>query len=133
MNLRDPAETRDILLSESNKPSWIIDGLGPLKIIEDRFKKSDLVIVIRIPLWVNLLWAVKRQIKSIFVSRKELPTGSNEASLINSIKLFKNIWNVQHGLWLQLDRIFLRDEYKHKVKYVSSLSALNYIIKNGLN
>lgn len=124
MKLRDPAETRRILIEESEKNEWIIDGLGPLKIIEDRFQKSDLVIVIRIPLWRNLWWMFKRQIKSVFVARTELPENSKEASFSQTVKLLKNIWNVENGLWLQLDRIFQRPVYQGKVIYLRSLKQM---------
>jgi hypothetical protein len=106
--------------------------LGPLKIIEDRFQKSDLILVIRIPIWRNLIWVLKRQLKSIFVTRSELPTNSREASLQQTWKLLTNIRSVQSGLWLQLDRIFLRDLYKNKVRYIKSVKELNRIARFGL-
>lgn len=124
MKLRNPNETRQILLQKSLQGEWIIDGLGPLKIIEDRFQKSDLVIVIRIPLWRNLWWMIKRQIKSVFKARSELPENSEEASLSQTIKLFKNIWSVENGLWPQLDRIFQRPTYKGKIVYLKSVKQL---------
>lgn len=51
---------------------WIIDGFGPLKIIESRFQKSDVVVFIRFPLWRNYWWCFKRQIKGLFFRRSEL-------------------------------------------------------------
>ncbi|MEQ1721592.1 MAG: AAA family ATPase [Pseudobdellovibrio sp.] len=133
MVLREPNETRQILLDISNQSEWIIDGLGPLKIIEDRFQKSDLVLVIRIPLWRNLIWLVKRQFKSIFVARAELPVHSQEASLLQTWKLLTNIRSVQTGLWPQLDRIFLRDIYINKVRYIKRVEELNRLSRIGLS
>jgi adenylate kinase family enzyme len=132
MVLRNPDETRQILSDISNQSNWIIDGLGPLKIIEDRFQKSDLILVIRIPLWRNLVWVLKRQVKSVFVTRAELPNNSREASLQQTWKLLTNIRSVQSGLWLQLDRIFLREIYKNKVQYIKSVKELNRIARIGL-
>ncbi|MBY0553903.1 hypothetical protein K2P97_05185 [bacterium] len=133
MKLRDPSETRKVLVEYSLGHEWIIDGLGPLKIIEDRFQKSDLVLVIRIPFWRNVLWVIKRQVKSLFSPREELPKNSKEASFEQTVKLFRNMWNVQNGLWVQLDRIFLRDIYKNKVRYIRSVVELNKILVNGLD
>jgi adenylate kinase family enzyme len=132
MLLRNPDETRQILSDISNQDEWIIDGLGPLKIIEDRFQKSDLILVIRIPLWRNLVWFLKRQVKSVFVTRAELPNNSREASLQQTWKLLTNIRSVQSGLWLQLDRIFLREIYKNKVQYIKSVNELNRMARIGL-
>lgn len=133
MKLRDPTETRKVLIEYSLGDEWIIDGLGPLKIIEDRFQKSDLVLVIRIPFWRNVLWIFKRQLKSLFFPREELPENSKEATFEQTVKLFRNMWNVQNGLWIQLDRIFLRDIYKNKVRYIRSVRELNKILVNGLD
>lgn len=128
MKLRDPAETRRILQDVSHQQQWIIDGLGPLKIIEDRFQKSDLIIFIQFPIWINYWWAIKRQIKGIFVRRKELPEDCFEATLPQTYKLFKNIWNVHHGLWPQLEQIFKKDIYKDKVIYIKRPQDLeNYV------
>ncbi|MGZ3692292.1 MAG: hypothetical protein ACXVAX_12360 [Pseudobdellovibrio sp.] len=129
MKLRDPAETREKLLEISNRSEWIIDGLGPLKIIEDRFQKSDLVICIRIPLVLNFWFMVKRQLKALFIRREELPPGNFEATPLQTYRLIKNIWNVQHGLWKQLDRIFLNEIYKDKVIYLKSVREMSEFLK----
>ena len=47
MKLRDPADTRKILELKSNDDAWVIDGFGPLKIIENRFQKADVVVFVR--------------------------------------------------------------------------------------
>ena len=132
LKLRDPSETRNLLIAVADRFEWIIDGIGPLKIIEDRFIKSDLVIFIRLPLWRNYYWCLLRQWESIFVRRQELPDSCSEASISHTLKLFKTIWNVHNGLWPQLDRIFLKDVYKNKVIYIRSLSELNRVYKMGI-
>lgn len=133
MKLRNPDETRKILEEVANQNIWIIDGFGPLKIIEDRFQKSDVVIFIRFPLWRNYWWCIKRQIKALFARRPELPEGCFEATIPQTLKLFKTIWNVHHGMWPQLDRIFLQDIYKNKIVYVRNLAELNTLYKAGIS
>ncbi|GIL18683.1 MAG: hypothetical protein BroJett040_24340 [Oligoflexia bacterium] len=118
MKLRDPQETIKILEAVANQDQWIIDGFGPLRIIEDRFRKSDLIIFIRIPLWKTYWWCAKRQVRGLFVRRPELPPGCFESTLPQTLKLIQTIWNVHFKMWPQLDRIFARDEYKDKVIYM---------------
>lgn len=132
MKLRDPGETRKILEEKSEDKEWIIDGFGPLKIIESRFQKSDVVVFIRFPLWRVYWWCIKRQIKGLFTRRSELPEGCFESTFSQTFKLFKTIWNVHFGMWPQLDRIFLRETYRGKIVYVRSLRDLNRIYKEGL-
>lgn len=133
MRLRDPTETRKILEKVANHDEWIIDGFGPLKIVEDRFQKSDAVVFIRFPLWRIYLWCIKRQIKGLFIRRAELPGGCFESTVPQTIKLFRTIWNVHFGMWPQLDRIFLQNMYKNKIIYVRNLAELNKIYKDGIS
>ncbi len=132
MKIREPAETRKILEDVSNREVWIIDGFGPLRIIEDRFQKSDVVVFIRFPLWRNYWWCIKRQIKGLFFRREELPEGCFESTFGQTMKLGKTIWNVHHGMWPQLDRIFLQNIYKNKIIYIRNLSELKKIYNSGI-
>lgn len=132
MRLRDPSETRKILEDISNKDEWIIDGFGPLKIIESRFQKSDVVVFIRFPLWRNYWWCFKRQMKGLFFRRSELPAGCFESTIPQTAKLIKTIWNVHFGMWPQLDRIFLQDIYKNKIVYIRNLAELKKVFDTGV-
>ena len=135
MRIRDPNETRKILEEIACQEEWIIEGLGPLKIIESRLKKSDVIILIRLPLWQSYYWGLKRQLWGFFSrqQRTELPPNSNEFTFKQSLKLARTIWNVHHGLWPQLDRILSREHYKNKVKIVRRLSELKYLFKMGID
>lgn len=130
MRLRNPDETRRMLTEISNLNSWIIDGVGPLKIIEDRFQKSDLIICIRIPLGRNYWYMLKRQFLGLFMRRSELPRDCFESTPAQTLKLIQNIWNVQKGLWRQLDRIFLEEKYVNKVIYLKSQQEVDDYIRN---
>ena len=133
MRLRDPIETRKILEEVAKQKIWIIDGFGPLKIIEKRFQSSDLIVFIRFPLWKNYWWCIKRQMKGLFVRRSELPEGCFESTVPQTIKLFTTIWNVHYGMWPQLDRIFLNEMYKNKIIYIRNLSELKKIYILGVS
>lgn len=132
MRLRDPAETREILKDVSNNDKWIIDGFGPLKIIEDRFQKADVVIFIQFPLWRNYWWCFKRQVKGFYSRRLELPAGCFESTIPHTIKLMKTIWNVHFGMWPQLDRIFAQEIYRKKIFYIRTLGDFNRILSSGV-
>lgn len=120
LKLKNPNETRAELLGISLRQQWIIDGFGPLNIIEDRFQKSDLIIFIKLPLPLVYWWMTKRQLKALFVRRKELPENCFEATPKQTYKLIKNIYNVHTGMWPQLDRIFKKDMYKNKILFLKS-------------
>ena len=132
MHLRDPAETREILNDVSNNEKWIIDGFGPLKIIEDRFQKADVVVFIRFPLWRNYWWCLKRQLKGIYSRRPELPAGCFESTIPQSVKLVKTIWNVHFDMWPQLDRIFTHEKYSKKIVYIRTLDEFKRIFDSGV-
>jgi adenylate kinase family enzyme len=125
---RDPDETRAVLTDVADSYSWIIDGLGPLKILEERLQKSDLIIVLRPPLWKLYVHLVIRQFKGLFKRRPELPEGCFESTPSQTLKMVKTIWNVEHGLWPQLDRIFKQDIYKDKLIQVFTEDELNNLI-----
>lgn len=132
MKLRDPSETRKILEEVAEQDQWIIDGFGPLKIIESRFQKADIVVFIRFPLWRNYWWCLKRQVKGFFVKRAELPEDCFESTWSQSLKLGKTIWNVHFGMWPQLDRIFQQEIYRNKIVYVHNWAQLRRLSEMGL-
>lgn len=132
MQLRDPAETRQILTDVSNREKWIIDGFGPLKIIEDRFQKADVVVFIRFPLWRSYWWCFKRQMRGFFFRRPELPADCFESTLPQTVRLVKTIWNVHFGMWPQLDRIFKQEIYCKKIVYIRTLTDFREIFDYGV-
>ena len=124
---REPSETRRILSEISQHEEWIIDGLGPLKILEERMQRADLVVVLR-PSLPTLYWRFfKRQIKGLFLRREELPENCFEATPAHTIRMIKTIWNVHFGFWKQMDRILKTDDYRNKVistKYIGEIQIL---------
>ena len=52
---------------------WVIDGWGDWTSIEQRFSLADTIIMVDLPLRYHYWWSLKRQLKSIFQSREDLP------------------------------------------------------------
>ena len=133
MRLRPQDETRQILRDAAGSESWLIDGFGPLNTIESRFEKADLIVFLRLPLWLNYWWCLKRQFKGIYSRRPELPENCFEATIPQTIRLFHSISNVYHGMWPQLDRIFAKPELHSKVRVIRSKAELDVFLKNPEN
>lgn len=132
MKIRPHKESISLLRDVQNQSAWIIDGYGPLDIIEERFKLADRIIFIDFPLWRHFWWCTKRQIQNLWSVRKELPEGCSERSLEHSIKLYKNIWKSHKLMRPELLRIFGREHLKSKMIYVRTMGDWNRLFKNGL-
>ena len=132
MQIRPFAESIEILSKIQDGESWIIDGFGPLDIIEKRFAKADLILFIDGPLWRHYWWCTKRQIQSLWSPRKELPEGCDEVSLAHTMKLYKTLWRVHKQMRPELLRIFARENNKNKVIHVRTLREWQQIYRCGL-
>lgn len=120
MKIRPHKESIQQLQAIQQQSDWIIDGYGPLDIIEERFKLADKIIFIDFPLWRLMWWCTKRQVQNLWSVRPELPAGCSERNLQHSIKLYKNIWKAHKLMRPELLRIFTRQELKSKMVYVNS-------------
>ncbi|WP_373999344.1 hypothetical protein [Bdellovibrio bacteriovorus] len=133
MNIRPHKESISILTDVQNRDAWIIDGYGPLDIIEKRFRAADRVIFIDFPLWRHYWWCTKRQIQNLWSRREELPEGCNEATWAHTKKLYKTLWQVHTKMRPELLRIFARENLKGKVIYVRTLREWNEIFTHGVS
>lgn len=124
LKLQDPSITRKKILEITSQASWILDGIGPLNILEQRLLEADRIIFIRIPLWRSYLWCLKRQMGAIIRPRAELPADCFEATPAHTWKLLSHIKNVHNGLWPQLDRIFQGELYRTKLLYLRSVAEI---------
>ncbi len=130
MKIRAHIETIKALREAALQSSWIIDGYGPLDIIEERFLNADYIIFIDLPLWLHYVWAAKRQIQNIWSSRPELPEGCHEASLSQSIKLFKTLRVVHQKMRPELLKIFSREHLKTKMIFIHNMKDFKEVSKN---
>jgi len=133
MKSRPIDETRKILNEVTESEKWIIDGFGPLDVMEKRFLNADLIVFVDFPLWRHYWWCTKRQIKSFWSPRKELPEGCNEASMAHTLRLYKILWRVHQQIRPQLLEIFSRPEVAPKVIPIENLVSWNQFYKNGFS
>ena len=120
LSIRPYKETIDILLHVQAQESWIIDGYGPLDILEQRFKVADRIILCDPPIYKNYYRLLKRQLKNIFFPRQELPLGANELNWQHTIKLFKTIHQQHSKMRPELLRILNREENKKKLDHLKN-------------
>ena len=132
MQIRPHVETIKILSDIQEEETWLIDGYGPLDIIEKRFGLADTIIFIDFPLWRHYWWSLKRQITSLWNPRKELPEGCFEANVQQTYKLFRTIWKVHTKMRPELLRILNRPQLRDKVRSVRSYNQFKKICEGGI-
>lgn len=129
LKFRPFTESIQLLKLEQVKPKWIIDGFGPLDILEERLKLADQIIMIDLPIATHYFWAFKRILKNIFMNqRSELPPNSSERNWNHIIKLFKTIHQVHTKMRPEMLRILSRDAYKQKTLLIQNTKDLNRLM-----
>lgn len=126
LKFRPFKESIALLRTEQAKPKWIIDGFGPLDILEERLKLADQIIMIDLSIYTHYLWAFKRVLKLLIIGqRPELPAGSPERDFKHIIKLFKTIHQVHTKMRPEMLRILSRDNFKQKTIIITTTADLN--------
>lgn len=129
LKFRPFTESIQLLKLEQAKPKWIIDGFGPLDILEERLKLADQIIMIDLPIATHYFWAFKRVLKNIFMNqRSELPPNSSEKNWNHIVKLFKTIHQVHTKMRPEMLRILSRDAYKQKTQLIQNIKDLNRLM-----
>ena len=132
MIIRPLQETRSLLNEIVSEEQWIIDGFGPLDLLEARFQIADRIILVDLPLWRHYWWLFKRQMKTIWRPRPELPLGCRETSLLHVFKLIKTVWRIHYKMRPELLRILGRPDLKPKVIIIQNLKAWNKLFETGI-
>ena len=132
MKIRPHVESIEILRAVQAKPRWLIDGYGPLDILVERLKASDKIVFIDFPIWRHYWWCTKRQLSNAFSRREELPEGCDEATLAQTRKLYKTLWQVHTKMRPELKRILARPEIKERLIVVETLSEFQRLLRMGL-
>lgn len=133
LKMRPLDETRNILLDITKQEKWIIDGFGPLDLLEPRLEQADVVIMIDMPLWLHFFWFIKRQGLILFKPRTELPTGCSEFSFRHTVKIFRTMIKVHKLMRHELLRILHRASLNTKVIYIKNRSQLQFAANHGLH
>lgn len=121
MRIRPHQDSIAQIRSVQAQVSWIIDGYGPLDILQERLDQADLIIFVDFPIWRHYWWCTKRQIKNIWSPRQELPKDCNELTWAHTKKLFKNLWQVHSKMRPELIRILKTKKLVSKVKWIRTL------------
>ena len=111
---------------------WMIEGYGPLDLIEKRFQLADRVIYIDFKLWRHLWWCTKRQIKNLWSPRLELPEGCDEVTFQQTIRLYQSVLREHKKMRPELLRIFARDNLKHKMIFIRTYAQWQRLFRHGI-
>ena len=114
------------------RESWIIDGFGPLDILEKRLQLADQIVFIDFPLRRHFWWCAKRQIENIWLPRTEIPEDCNEATWSQTMKLFKSVWNVHYLMRPELLKILHRPNNEKKLISVTNLQQWNALFHQDI-
>jgi adenylate kinase family enzyme len=121
LQIRNMPLVREELERVQKSDQWIIDGNGPLDMLERRFELSDQIFLVDPPLWANIFWLTYRQIKNIIFPRAELPHGSSELNWKHIKKSYRTLWTAYKKMRPELRRMLDRKEFKNKVIIVSKV------------
>lgn len=132
MVIRPLPETRDFLNAITAQDKWLVDGFGPLDILEKRFALADQIVFIDLPLWRHQWWTIKRQISNLWSRRPELPKDCNERDWEHTKKIFKTLRQVDSKMLPELRRILNRDTNKYKTIFIQDLDQWNRLYSAGL-
>lgn len=132
MKIRTQSETKSIIEDISRQEKWIVDGFGPLDILEKRFAQADAIVMIDFPLWRHYWWCSKRQISNLWTRREELPPGCSELSWTHTIKLFKTLKQIHTKMRPELLRILNRPHNLGKTIFIRTLQDWQCLEQKGL-
>ena len=131
MQIRPHRESIQMLTEIQNRDDWIIEGYGPLDMIEKRFQAADKIIYIDFPIARHYWWCAKRQLKNAFSQREELPEGCNEFTWAQTKKLYRSIGQEYKKMRPELLRILER-KHAGKVLFIRTYSEYKQLSLTGL-
>lgn len=132
MKIRAQAETKAAIEKVTQQEKWIVDGFGPLDILEKRFASADSIVMIDFPLWRHYWWCAKRQVSNLWSRRQELPEDCSEISWDHTRKLLKTLKQIHTKMRPELLRILDRPENKNKTILIRTLQEWKNLDLQGL-
>lgn len=112
---------------------WLIDGYGPLDLLEPRLQRAERIVFVDFPRWRHLWWLTKRQLRLLVARRRtEFPEGSDERSWRHIRKLYKTLLGMDRGMNPELRRILARPSYAGRVIHVRSLAEWKRVHRDGV-
>ncbi len=129
---RSSQESSVLIKTIEKQDSWLIDGYGPLDLLENRFALADAIVFVDLPIHLHFWWTLKRQMKILWSPRAELPQDCDEFNFSHSKRLFKSILNMHQKMRPELLRIFAKDHLKKKTVHISSRQEWQRCYQQGL-
>lgn len=118
LNIRKLSEIREYLKGIENKKTWIIDGYGPLDMLENRFKSADQIVFLNRNLALNFLMLSFRVAKNFFSPRDELPLGSTERNYKHIRRQYKTLWSMYFVMKPEMLKLLNKEQIKNKVVFI---------------
>lgn len=126
LQIRPHPETISEILNIQISDKWIIDGYGPLDILQDRLRAADCIVMLDLPIQWNYLFACKRILTLLWKKKRlELPEGSSERNLFHLYRLFKSIHQTETKMRPEMLRILKRSGLAEKTIIVRNRQSLN--------
>ncbi len=113
------SEAHAKLLAESR---WIIDGWGDFDAIEERFNRSDTIVLVDYSMWRHYWWAIKRQFMCLFRPRVDGPPGC--PMLPMTLPLLRMLWAIDKYAMPRLRTLVAAQRDKKKVFHIRTLADL---------
>lgn len=123
---RDFSSAHAKLLKE---PRWIIDGWGGFDAIEERFCRSDTIVLVDYPLWRHYWWALKRQFMCLFRPRIDGPPGCPMLPMTWS--LLKMLWYIDRHAMPRLRSLVKAYRDQKRVVEIHTLADLSSFFREA--
>jgi adenylate kinase family enzyme len=86
-----PQDETTVILNEwATRDAWIIDGFGPMPVIERRLDRADTIVHVDFPFWRHLWWSAKRQL----ASRLRRTAWGGQERAPSTVRLFQTLRRV---------------------------------------
>ncbi|MGE0762556.1 MAG: flagellar protein FlaR [Bdellovibrionales bacterium] len=133
MRIRPHAESIAELRCVQAQESWLIDGYGPLDILEERLRLANKIVFLDWPLWHHYWWCSKRQVKNLWSRRVELPADCNENGWVQVLKSYRSLWQVHQKMRPEMLRILLLPDMREKTIFIHNNQDWRKIWTLGLS
>lgn len=126
LRIRPHRETIGEITRIQESEVWVLDGYGPLDILQDRLNMADRIVMLDLPVLWNYIFASKRLLSLLLKKKRaELPEGSSERSLSHIYMLFKNIRQIHTKMRPEMFRILQRADLAEKTVIIRDRQKLN--------
>jgi len=120
-------DVREKLNALLGNDRWIIDGWGPWDSSVRRFQEADTIIFIDYPVWIHLWWAMKRQIRALFLPRTiDKPEGCDLRSV--TVRMFRMILSINKNVTPTVRALVAQHKKDKSVFHITSRKGLREFV-----